>query len=162
MIGTKSGIGFIQYMPKKHKKFTIKVWVLCEALSGYYLQYQIYTGKAKSGTTEHGLSYTVVFDLLKNHLNRGFHIYLDNFYTNLSLVNDLVKQNTCSCGKVCSIDRGDFPTTFKKEKLNRDVSFIRNNSTDLLFIRKIGRMFVTCHLFMEVISMLSQQQIKSW
>ena len=54
MIGTKSRIGFLQYMPKKPKKFGIKLWALCESLSGYCLQFQIYTGKAAGGT-EHGL-----------------------------------------------------------------------------------------------------------
>ena len=29
MIGTKSRVAFIQYMPEKQKKFGIKVWALC-------------------------------------------------------------------------------------------------------------------------------------
>ena len=64
MIGTKARVSFIQYMPKKLKKFGIKLWALCEAKTGYCLQFQIYTGKSDTGQ-EHGLSYRVVFDLLK-------------------------------------------------------------------------------------------------
>lgn len=35
MIGTKCRVSFIQYMPKKPKKFGIKVWALCESTTGY-------------------------------------------------------------------------------------------------------------------------------
>ena len=51
MIGTKSRVSFIQYMPKKPKKFGIKLWVLCESLTGYCLDFQIYTGKSDKGVT---------------------------------------------------------------------------------------------------------------
>ena len=44
LIGTKSRVSIIQYKPKKPKKFGIKLWALCESLTGYYFQFQIYTG----------------------------------------------------------------------------------------------------------------------
>ena len=78
MIGTKSRIGFLQYMPKKPKKFGIKLWALCESLSGYCLRFQIYTGKAAAGT-EHGLAYRVVFDLMASYLDKGFRLFLITF-----------------------------------------------------------------------------------
>eukprot|EP00795_Rhopilema_esculentum_P007360 gene7360-13095_t len=70
MIGTKSRIGFLQYMPKKPKKFGIKLWALCEAMTGYCLQFQVYAGKT-DGTAEHGLVQRValygVYGYLYNH-----------------------------------------------------------------------------------------------
>ena len=105
MIGSKSHISFIQYMPKKPKKIGIKVWVLCEAETGYYLQFQIYTGKSETEGAEHGLSYRVVFDLLHNYLDKNFPVYFDNFYTSYKLVHDLRNKSTFSCGTI-RIDQG--------------------------------------------------------
>ena len=88
-------------MPKKPKKFGIKVWVLCKAKTGYYLQFQIYTGKSETEGAEHGLSYRVVFDHLQNYLDTNFHVYFDNFYTSYKLVvNDLKNKSTFSCGTI--------------------------------------------------------------
>lgn len=55
MIRTKSRISFIQYMPKKPKKFGLKVRVLAESSTEYVLQFQIYTGKVKNVVERHGL-----------------------------------------------------------------------------------------------------------
>ena len=79
MIGTKSRISIIQYMPKKPNKFGSKIWVLCEVETGYCLQFQIYNGKSKTVGAEHGLSYRVVFYLLDNYLDKNFQVYFDNF-----------------------------------------------------------------------------------
>ena len=73
MIGTKARTSFLQYMPRKPKKFGI--WALCESISGYCLQFQIYAGKC-NGNTEHGLAYRVVFDLLKRYLGKYFQVFL--------------------------------------------------------------------------------------
>ena len=53
MVGTRCRVEFIQYMPKKPTKFGIKLWVICEADTGYCLRYQIYNGKLDQGQ-EHG------------------------------------------------------------------------------------------------------------
>ena len=127
MIGTKSRISFIQYMPKKPKKFGIKIWVLCEAATGYCLQFQIYTGKSE-GAVEHGLSYRVVFDLMKNYLNKSFRVYFDNFYTSFKLVNDLENKQTYSCGTMRK-GRAQLPLSFETEKLNiGEASYLKRNN----------------------------------
>ena len=41
MIGTVARISFLQYMPKKSKKFRLKLMALCEATSGYCLRFQL-------------------------------------------------------------------------------------------------------------------------
>ena len=98
IIGTKSRISFIQYMPKKSKKFGIKVWVLFEAKTGYCLQFQIYTGKSENEGAERGLTYRVILDLLHNYLGKNFHVYFDKFYASYKLVHDLQNKSTFSCG----------------------------------------------------------------
>ena len=69
MISTKRHVSFVQYMPKT-KKLRTKLWALCESLTGYFFQFQIYTGKADSGAVEHELAHSVVLDLLKDYLKR--------------------------------------------------------------------------------------------
>ena len=111
MIGTKCRLSFLQYMPKKPKKFRVKLWALCESISGYCCQFQIYTGKS-DGPSEHGLSHRVVFDLMSQYLDKGYRLYFDNFYTRLRLIKDLLIRNTFSCGTI-RINRGEFPEHFK-------------------------------------------------
>ena len=108
-------------MPKKPKKCGVRVWVLCEAKTRYWLQFQIYTGKFETEGAEHRLSYKVVFDLLHNYLGKNFHVYFDNFYTSYKLVNDLKNKSTFSCGTVW-VDWGVFPIVFKKSKLEKNKS----------------------------------------
>lgn len=60
IIGTKCCIGFIQFMPKKTQKFGVKVWTLCESTSGYFIQFQIYTGESPD-SAERGLLRRVFF-----------------------------------------------------------------------------------------------------
>lgn len=72
---------FIQYLPKNRKKFGIKLWVLCESLTGYCLKFQIYAGKADTGIAEHRIAYRVVFDLIGNYLDKGYNQYFDNYYS---------------------------------------------------------------------------------
>ena len=121
MIGTKLRISFMQYMLKAPKKFGIKVWVLCEATTGYCLRFQIYTGKSETERAEHRLSYRVVFDLLHYYLDKYFHVYFDNFDTSYKLVNNLKNKNTFSCGTI-RVDRGLFPIELKKSKLEKNKS----------------------------------------
>ena len=127
MVGTKSRVSFLQYMPKKPNKFGIKLWALCEAVSEYCLQFQIYTGKLKE-CSEHGLSHRVVFDLMTTHLDKGFRLFFDNFYTSFTLVKDLLLRNTLAYGTI-RVGRGKFPANFKTEKLEKGMTkYIENEN----------------------------------
>ena len=126
MIGTKCRISFIQYMPKKPTKFGIKVWVLCEAETGYCQQFQIYTGKI-DGNPEKGLAKRVVLDLLENYLDKKFHVYWDNFYSTKELFDVLEKKQTYACGTVRK-DRGNFPDTFHQKLKRGQMVFLRDKN----------------------------------
>jgi len=118
MVGTKCRISFLQYMPKKPKKFGIKLWALCESVTGYCLQFQVYTGKVES-SVEHGLAYRVVFDLMKHYLDKGYHLFMDNFYTSYQLFADLLQRSTGACGTV-RCNRLGFPKELQgKMKMKR-------------------------------------------
>ena len=116
MIGMKSRLSFIQYMPKKPKKFGVKVWACCDAKSSYCLKFQIYTGASNDGA-EKGLSHRVVFDLMEGYLDKAYHLYIDNFYTSLNLIQSLKDRGTYACGTIRT-NRGKFPKKFKEAKLD--------------------------------------------
>ena len=45
MVGFKGRLAWIQYMPKKPKKWGIKIWTLTDAANGYISKMKVYTGK---------------------------------------------------------------------------------------------------------------------
>lgn len=97
MIPFKGRLSFKQFMRAKRTRFGIKTWVLAESLTGYVSNFQIYTGK-EQGRSETGLSSRVVFDLMTPFLDKGYHLYVDNFYTSASLFHDLFERCTYACG----------------------------------------------------------------
>ena len=118
-------------MPKKPKKFGIKVWVLCESTTTYCLQFQVYTGKV-GNSVETNLGYCVVFDLLADYLKKGHHVHFDNFYTSVKLVEDLVCQKTFSCGTI-RCDRKGLPSEFKGGKLKKGDTWESNGITAVMW-----------------------------
>ena len=45
MIGFKGRLSFVQYMPKKPTKWGLKAFVLADGVSGYALNWKLYTGR---------------------------------------------------------------------------------------------------------------------
>ena len=117
MIGTKCRVSFIQYMPKKPKKFGIKIWACCDAETSYCTNFQIYTGATDRGP-EHGLSHRVVHDFMEPFFNKNHNLFVDNFYTSLKLVKSLLEKDTYVCGTIRT-NRGEFPKNFVDKKLDR-------------------------------------------
>ena len=86
----------------------IKVWECAEASSGFVCDFQVCTGKRQDGVTEKTLGYLVVHDLTQNFTSKNHHIYCDNFFTSVSLAEDLLNDNIYLCGTTRAI-RKDFP-----------------------------------------------------
>ena len=90
MIGTKCRLSFIQYLPAKPTKWGIKVWVCSDAATGNILSFSIYTGKDPNvSISPNGLAYDVVMRLLENKFNKGYSVFVDNFYSSPNLFLDL-------------------------------------------------------------------------
>jgi len=66
MIGTRCRVAFLQNMPKKPKRFGIKVWILAEAKMGYVLDLQVYTGAEKDNNKK-GLANRIVNYLIQKY-----------------------------------------------------------------------------------------------
>ena len=99
-----------QYMPAKPIKRGIKVWCRADAHNGYMSEIQVYTGRSDSA--EGGLGKRVVLDLAKRLEGKKYHLYFDNFFSSVSLLETLLGRGLYACGTARQNYR-DFPETLK-------------------------------------------------
>ena len=79
----KGRIFFLQYSPFKQTKWGIKFWALADAHTGYIYKIKCYTGRQANADKigKFGLGYDVACDLTSGMNNKGYHLYIDNYYT---------------------------------------------------------------------------------
>lgn len=104
----KGRLHFRVYNPQKPNRFHIKLFQVSESSSGYIVGFEIYTGKdgptvADNANTmdKHASKTTkIVFGLLDKLklLNKGHHVYMDNYYTSPELFEELYFCDTYACG----------------------------------------------------------------
>ena len=99
-----------QYMPAKPVKRGIKVWCRADSHNGYICEFQVYTGK--SDETEGGLGKRVILDLSQTLEGKNHHLYFDNFFTSVDLLQTLRDKGVYACGTVRQTSRG-FPPALK-------------------------------------------------
>ena len=117
---------FRVYNPMKPNRFRIKLFQILEATSGYIVRFHIYTGK--NGSCVSSLSCPLdpestkttkivlgLLDLIKL-LDKGHHIYIDNYYTSPELFSELFYRETYACETVRQNRKG-LPTSVKQAKL---------------------------------------------
>ena len=92
MIPFKGRIYFRQYIPSKRARFGIKAFVMAEAKSGYVCEMQIYTHARLNEEREVNLSGRVVRELMVHYHGIGHHLYTDNYYTKVPMMQELLKQ----------------------------------------------------------------------
>ena len=95
----KGCLGFKQYIPIKRARFGVKCFILCKD-SGYTFKFKIYTGRENVPPPAGALSVSerIVADLIEPLLDRGYHLYIDNWYTSRSLTEFLFDHSTLACG----------------------------------------------------------------
>ena len=67
-----------QYLPKKPVKRGFKVWVRAEAQTGFFCDFQVYTGRLanEEGGVEHGLEERVALQLSQHIEGHNYHVFL--------------------------------------------------------------------------------------
>ncbi|XP_045194304.1 piggyBac transposable element-derived protein 4-like [Mercenaria mercenaria] len=112
MVRYTGKLSFKQYMPAKPIKRGVKIWMACASNTAYLSRFDIYLGR-NNNQTEHGLGYNVVRKLTDNLHGSNRHIYFDNFFTGIPLMQDLLQDGLYGCGTVRTNRKG-FPTEEKK------------------------------------------------
>ena len=105
-----------QYIKDKPTKWGIKLWVLADSANGYTYDFSVYIGRAQAQeTSANGLRYDVVMKLMDPLFDQGYHLYVDNFYSSLTLFKDLFARGTGATGTIMETRR-DFPANLKNSK----------------------------------------------
>jgi len=108
-----------QYVPKKPIRRGFKVWVLADGRNGFFVDMEVYVGKASDGvTTEHGLGERVVLQLTEEFRNLNHWVFCDNFFTSPRLFEELLSHHIYACGTV-RCDRLGFPEVLRGLSLER-------------------------------------------
>lgn len=161
MIKFKGRSSIKQYLPLKPIKRGYKVWCLCDPITGYLFNYQIYEGKEKTSGKEELLSERVVFDLISGHNFQGKYLYFDNYFNSLRLLEKLKLQKIKACGTIRP-NRADIPLDFaKKNKMQRGecTSIIAPNSIVFIWMdRKHVFLASNYHKENEVVSISRRLQ----
>lgn len=82
LVPFRGRIIFRQYIPNKRHRYGIKLFKLC-CDGGYTYHTKIYAGKMSCPFGS--VAETVVLELIDGLLDQGRHLYVDNWYTSLSL-----------------------------------------------------------------------------
>ena len=111
MVAFKGRSSMKQYLPMKPVKRGFKIWVRADSHNGYISEFECYTGK-KGDTTEVGLGRSVVTRLTRDLVGKNHHIYIDSFFSSVSLYSNLLADKVYCTGTVRS-NRRNFPPDLK-------------------------------------------------
>mgnify|MGYP002804405118 CR=1 FL=1 len=124
MIGMKNRVAYIQYMPnKRHARFGIKKFEVCDSSNSYVLHVDLYSGKDITRGTEKGFVFNKVMSLLRSCdlLGKGYHLMTDNYYTSVSLAEELLLNKTLLTGTVRANSKG-LPPEISRAKLQVEMA----------------------------------------
>lgn len=108
---------FRQYIANKRHKYGIKLYMLIEP-SGLILNFVVYTGQFDEFRGK-GHAGKVVLYLLKDFLNKGQSVYMDNYYNSCELAQELLDKDTYYTGTL-RYDRKGAPKDVVKATLKRE------------------------------------------
>ena len=125
MVLWRGRLKFRQFIPGKRHKYGVKLYLLCEA-TGYIYNMIVCCGKLDP-ISGFGHSETVVLKLMEPILDRGHTIYTDNFYTSVTLAEQLMTRNTNLCGTLRK-NRKYLPSEVVSAKLKRGEAISRQSN----------------------------------
>ncbi|CAB3232799.1 unnamed protein product [Arctia plantaginis] len=106
-----------QYIKIKNNKYGINLYILTDA-NGIILKQIVYagTGDPIVGGVNH--SSKVVLNLLHDFFNKGYSVYMDNFYNSVDLTEKLLSERTYCTGKL-RLNRKKNPKDVTTKKLKK-------------------------------------------
>ncbi|GFR88292.1 PiggyBac transposable element-derived protein 4 [Elysia marginata] len=123
MVGFKGRLPHLrQFMPnKRHARFGVKVWCLCDSSTRYMYSFEIFKGaNDPDDRHEHGATYALVMRMMMaaNLLRMGYHLGLDNYFTSPKLLFDIFQGHTPATGTVRKNRKG-LPKSIINAKLEK-------------------------------------------
>lgn len=124
-------LSFRQYIQNKRHRYGIKVFKLCTN-DGYTVGFKIYAGQ--ESVPGMGLSTKIVMELSEDYLDMGRTIFTDNWYTSISLANELLSRSTNSVGTLRS-NRKFNPKNVIDAKLKKGEIISNKNENNILVLK---------------------------
>lgn len=121
LLGWKGNLGWVQYIPTKRKRFGMKFYELCESESGYIWNFFVYTGTGTQYNEKYEdlpVTSKIVMTLLDPLLDKGYCLYIDNYYSSPSL-SDLLCTKLTDCVGTVRMNRKEMPKNVKDAKLKK-------------------------------------------
>ena len=137
LVGMKNRCIYIQYLPnKRHARFGIKKFELCDAITGYVQHVELYCGSDFNLNSDEGQATAVVKHLLDvcGLYNKGYHLVTDNFYTRVGLANDLYAKDTLLTGTVRQNSRR-FPKSLSAKPNVQSGYYVKKNEIEACAFR---------------------------
>ena len=104
-----------QFKKDKPIHWGSKLRVLAESSNGYTIDFNVYVGKvAGQDVSANGLGYDVIMKLMNPYFHQGYHLYVDNFYTSVTLFKDLFAMGVGATGTIREYRR-DFPKKTQRQ-----------------------------------------------
>ncbi len=113
MMSWRGRLGFRVYNPKKPVKYGVKSYILTDSVNSYCWNLKPYCGVGNT------LKDTVL-ELLDNLINKGFNLFMDNFYNSFGMSERLLELGTHTCGTL-RVDRGEPKAISKATTSNMEV-----------------------------------------
>lgn len=108
-------LSFRQFIKNKRHRYGIKVFKLC-INDGYTIDFKIYAGQESVPGV--GVSTKIEMELAEDYLDKGRTMYTDNWYTSVTLANQLLNRSTNLVGTLHS-NRKFNPVSVVKAKLKK-------------------------------------------
>lgn len=139
VIGYKGTWKSKQYNASKPKKYHIKTFGLCDAVTGYVYNILVYFGRNTSYNPDLDADSgeaVKVFEYLLRNTGPGHHVFADRYYTTMKLVKYLKSKSTNYTGTVQS-NRVGFPKIIRRKGLvlqHRESKVFRNKEKNMLTV----------------------------
>ena len=135
----KGRLSIKTYNPQKPSKYGVKLYMLCEAKSGYVLDFLTYGGTYSSLKD-------IVFALVGPYFDQGYHVFMDNYYNSVELAERLYS-NGVLCSGTLRLVRGA-PAALRSLTQQR----VPRNS---MHYRRKGNTFVICWQDVRLVTMIT-------
>ena len=105
MVKSKARSHFVQYMKDKPVIWGFKYWVIAD-VSGYTVDFDLYTGKSAETSERGRVACDVVLKLLQPFCFQGYEVFVDNYYTSPTLFVELLSLGITATGTLRINRRG--------------------------------------------------------
>ena len=115
---------FRQYIKKKRHKYGVKFFELC-TYGGLVLNVEVYSGTKFQDAEGLGQTGAVVLHLMQSYFDKGYHLFIDNWYNSVSLTEYFSQRKTYITGTLRR-DRKRNPQEVINKKLLKGEMFFQS------------------------------------